>query len=119
MSIKSVTIEIRPPDAIKIGHYQLWFNTGYKLNLTSIGTTTSYNSAISEICKSNNLMVIHQTGTGTHPGVHMWEVWTKTSEETLKELLPAIHKRARQIYNQFYKMKAFHYSLKEIKMARL
>jgi hypothetical protein len=119
VAFKKIELTVNPPDPIKLGHLTITFSTGDKLNLTNLGVTSAYNTAISEVVKKRGLYILPQSGGGMKPGYHMWEVWSKTDEETLKSFLPEIHKRAKEVFKELNKMKTFHHWLSQIKSGKM
>jgi len=61
----------------------------------------AYNRAIDEVCSKYKLGPFFQVAPNNKPGYHAWEMLGgETDSEKLQKILPEIHKRAEEIYEE-------------------
>jgi len=71
----------------------------------NLQTCLLYNDAIHTILENNNLEHFHQImGDQDETGYHGWEIWEKTTLETLQNLLPEIQNEAKTEYEKMKRM---------------
>lgn len=58
-----------------------------------------YQQAINEVCDTHKLRPFHQSGSHNDSGYQAFELWSEVSREILDDLVPEIHQRAEDIYN--------------------
>jgi len=64
----------------------------------------TFNLAIRDVLRAENLSPFHQTGTTpfgeNEPGYHAWEIWKDISKEAVERLLSKIKQRALEIWDE-------------------
>jgi hypothetical protein len=58
----------------------------------------AYNSAVKAIAEARRFNVLHQVGSHDLEGYQAWEFWYPSVEQVIKDLMPEVHAKARELY---------------------